>query len=88
VMKNGVYPFFCSFLTELSSRPERSAVEGPAAHPSALPSSPSQSSKPKQRCHPDRSVAQWRGQQRTPRRSRVLPLNLQSPNRGVIPTGA
>jgi hypothetical protein len=60
VMKNGVYPFFCSFLTEVSSRPERSAVEGPAAHPSALPSSPSQSSKPKQRCHPDRSVAQWR----------------------------
>jgi hypothetical protein len=46
VMKNGVYPFFCSCLTEWSARPKRSEVEGSAAHPSALPNSPSQTSKP------------------------------------------
>jgi hypothetical protein len=28
--ENGFHQFFCPFLTELSSRPERSAVEGPA----------------------------------------------------------
>jgi hypothetical protein len=33
--ENGFHQFFCPFLTELSSRPERSAVEGPAV--SALP---------------------------------------------------
>jgi len=28
--ENGFHQFFCPFLTELSSRPERSAVEGSA----------------------------------------------------------
>jgi hypothetical protein len=28
--------------------------------PSSLPNAPSQTSKPKQKCHPDRSEAQWR----------------------------
>jgi hypothetical protein len=28
--ENGFHQFFCPFLTELSSRPERSAVEGAA----------------------------------------------------------
>jgi len=44
----------------LSSRPQRSAVEGSAVRPAALPNSPSQTSNHKQKCHPDRSEAKWR----------------------------
>ena len=35
-MKDCFYSFFCSFLTEVSSRPERSAVEGPAVLSSTI----------------------------------------------------
>src|SRR3984885_11498141 len=42
----------------LSSRPERSAVEGSAVRPSSLPNVRCQTSN--QKCHPDRSVAKWR----------------------------
>jgi hypothetical protein len=54
----------------LSSRPERSEVEGSAFRPSAFPNSSwgncshaiveTPLSVPKQTCHPDRSVAKWR----------------------------
>jgi hypothetical protein len=46
--------------TELSSRPQRSEVEGPAVRLSALPNPPLHTPAPKQNCHPDRSVAKWR----------------------------
>jgi hypothetical protein len=37
-----------------------SEAEGSAVRPSALPNFPYQTSTPKQKCHPDRSVAKWR----------------------------
>src|ERR1700733_13058151 len=53
---------------EVSSRPERSAVEGPA-----VLSSTNQSSlrAPPSPCHPDRSVAKWRDLQCAPRASQM-----------------
>jgi hypothetical protein len=69
--------FFCPFLTEVSSRPERSAVEGPAVQrtsrgnvfrseeswacgPPQLLKKTVSLARSKQKCHPDRSEAQWR----------------------------
>src|ERR1700727_3481587 len=42
----------------LSSRPERSAVEGSAVSPSDFPNPPSETSTPKQKCHPDRGAVE------------------------------
>jgi hypothetical protein len=52
-----LYSFFSPFLTEVSSRPERSVVEGPAVH---LRTIESEWKRHPPLCHPDRSVAKWR----------------------------
>ena len=49
-----------SRLSRPAEGPKRSEVEGSAVRPSALPNSPYQNLNPKQKCHPDRSVAKWR----------------------------
>jgi hypothetical protein len=44
----------------VTSRPVRSVVEGSAVRLSAFPNLPYQIPSPKQKCHPDRSAAEWR----------------------------
>jgi hypothetical protein len=60
-------------------------VEGSAVRPSALPNSPSKTSTPKQKCHPDRSAAKWRDLQCACRRSRILRLKPQPPKQKCHP---
>src|ERR1700677_1171590 len=78
--------------TKLSSRPERSEVEGSALRPSDSPYSPwgncshaiveTPLSVPKQNCHPDRSVAKWRDLRCAPRPSQILRGPLFPRHRG------
>jgi hypothetical protein len=48
--ENRFYSFFCSFLTEASSRPKRGGRQ----------TTPTRFLRYKQKCHPDRSAAKWR----------------------------
>ena len=56
--------------------------------PSHFPNLPYQNLNPKQSCHPDRSVAQWRDLQCALRPSRISRIKTSTPNKIVIPTGA